>query len=84
MISDELIDNDSQHHSPTFHSFPIVHCVGGTELIKPEEESGPSDEKGWGGGHWEPDSRSDLTVEKMGSPRITSQGAGGGSGEQSQ
>jgi len=47
-------------------------------LIKPEEESGPSDEKAWGGGHWEPDSRSDLTVEKMRSQRFTSKGAGGG------
>ena len=47
-------------------------------MIKPEEESGPSDEKAWGGGHWEPDSRSDLTVEKMRSQRFTSKGAGGG------
>ena len=49
-------------------------------MIKHEEESGPSDEKAWGGGHWEPDSRSDLTVEKMGSQRFTSKGAGGGRG----
>lgn len=49
-------------------------------MIKHEEESGPSDEKAWGRGHWEPDSRSDLTVENMGSQRFTSKGAGGGRG----